>query len=635
MKLLKIYIVLSGLITLLVMNSCSDVLDMSPDGYLTLDDIFQDNDKTGAYLSTCYEYIPEMGGKFHYWSRGIVNWSDEAWDSDSEAGLISGRLYNGNASASNHPILNVSDWCGNGNYWERYWAAIRKCTLFLTRIDGANVTLPADKKRWKAEAHVLRAFYYSELLRWFGTGLPIIREVYSLDEDFSNVQKPSYYETIKFIMEDCDEALKTSDLPWRITTQAEAFRVPKAMAAAIKSRMILYAASPLYNDGQNYWEEAYTINKQLVKSLKDNGYELYSKVNYPDVYKSPEAHLPNDYAALYNEYFTQSMQYSATPADRETIYQNSGGQGAIFDYDGIGINGMKSGTCPSQELVDAYETVEGANAMPVLNLDKPYLDEEKHLQPNYNSNNNTYDPVNPYENRDPRFYGTMYYNGSQRTCYWRVNEVPVCYENYPANKGYRTRIIATYPEEPYTGVALEHRNGTRTGYYERKFLHPNAGADNSIAGAQFKMFRLGEVILNYAEAAAEAGHLADAHSAVNEIRKRVGMPDLPSNLTQKELILRIHNERRIELALEGFRYFDVRRWSGPQENLAKTDRYLTAIIAKREVDSNGDFTHYSYTRQSLRERLCYQNKYLWVPIPANDVNLMEQLTGNKWQNPGW
>lgn len=632
MRLFKIYAIMSGLLAAMTISSCESALDMAPDGYVSLDEIFRDNDKTGAYLNSCYEYIPEMGCRFYYLSRGITVWSDEAWDvaADNDQDLIAGRLYHGIASAVYHPILDRSEEGGNGRYWDRYWAGVRKCAVFLSYIDKANVAQAFDRMRWKAEAYVLRAYYYSELLRWFGTGLPIIREAYGLDADFGKVKRASYYDTVKFVLEDCDAALEITELPWRITTDAEAGRVTRALAEAIKARMIVYAASPLYNEGQDHWEEAYQITKKSFQNLKANGYELYNRINYPAVYAQPTAHFPNDQAAYFNEYFTQNMVYSSNPADRETIYANRSDQGLLYDFDGIGINGMKSGTCPTQELVDAFETTDGE---PVLDLKNPYIDAETHLQPNYNDAS-IYDPANPYENRDPRFYATVYYNGSQRTCFWAVNEDPACHENYPAERGYRTRIIATYPEEPYTGISADNTHGTRTGYYERKFLHPNAGADNGIKGAYVKMFRLGEVILNYAEAAAEAGHLDEARAALKELRARVGMPELPADIGQEELILRVRNERRVELALEGFRYFDVRRWTSPDGNLSKTDRWLTGMAAKR-VEGPGGEVSYTYTRRALRERLCYQNRFLWVPIPAREANNMEAITGDKWQNPGW
>ncbi|WP_423128738.1 RagB/SusD family nutrient uptake outer membrane protein [Gaoshiqia sp. Z1-71] len=632
MKIKNIYVALIALI--LALSSCSEALDMAPDGKLTMDDIFADNDKVGAFLNSCYSNMPVKGTRYFFWSRGPVVWSDEAWDTDAEAEswIMAGRMYNGDASAGSHPITNISADAGNGDYWARYWSAIRNCTLFIGRINNATVTNPADRKRWKAEAHLLRAYYYSELLKWFGPVLPIEREPYDLATDFSLVEKASYYEVVKFIMEDCDVALATDELPWRITIGSEAGRVNKAMAEAIKSKMILFAASPLNNGGNNYWQEAYTINKASLANLRSRGFELYNKVNFPQTYLSDVAFLGPDkdeYTALYNEYFTQNMSYSSTPVDKETLYQSRDGQGNIWNIDGIGSqDGYKSGTCPSQELVDAYETIDGK---PILNLANPYLD-ERHLQPNYNPGNTLYNPQDPYKNRDPRFYASIYYNGSKRKCLWNFAEAPESYENYPAPIGNRTRIIATYVGEPQTGISASVRRATRTGYYERKFLHPNSGNDNPVGGANWKLFRLGEVILNFAEAAAEAGQLAEAEAAVNEIRNRVGMPDLPSSLPKEELILRIRNERRVELAMEENRYFDVRRWSSPTGDLSKTDRWITAA----EIIRNADGT-YTFGRRTVRstERKCYTNKFLWVPMPLNEANRLKAITGQDWQNPGW
>lgn len=620
---------------IMVSLSCEkDVLDVAPDGKISVDDIFADSEKVAAYLNSIYSYIPAKGTRYYFWMRGPVVWSDEAWDTDAEAepSLSSGRVYNGDASAASHPMRNLSLDAGNGFYWDRYWTAIRKATVFISRINNAQVDSENTRKRWKAEAHLLRAYYYSELLRWFGAPLPIEREPYDLSADFSEIEQESYYNIVQFILEDCNTALGIETLPWRITTPAEAGRVNKALAPAIKSRMILYAASPLYNDGQDHWEEAYQVNKIALEKLRGHGYELYDEVHFPQTYLSDVAFIGPDknvHAALYNEYFTNSMEYSANPVDKETIYQSYHGQGNIWNIDGIGAqDGYKSGTCPSQELVDAYGTIDGK---PVLDLQDPYLD-EKHTQPNYNEDNTLYDPSNPYANRDPRFYASIYYNGSKRKALWNFAEVPESYENYPAPMGNRTRIISTYVGEPRTGIHPSRRSATRTGYYERKFLHPNSGNDNPIPGANFKLFRLGEVILNFAEAAAMAGHIEEAITAVNKIRARAGMPPIPVGLSQEELVTRIKHERRVELAMEEHRYFDVRRWTSPGGDLSETDKWITAMEITRHPDGT-----YTYDRRPVREtpRKNYTSKWLRIPIPLDEANRLMSITGENWQRPGW
>lgn len=637
----KIYIVTACVLAFL-MSSCSSVLDQAPDGKLSLEEVFEDNDKTMYYLNTCYSSINGKGCQYYFWSRGPVNWCDDAWDADDLDVDWAGsrKYYDGNASASSHPASYNNGDSGNESVsWSRSFQRIRNCAVFLKYIPTANVNSESDRARWTAEAHVLRAYYYSELLMWYGCALPIVREPYNYDADFSTVQRSSFYDVVQFIIEDCDAAIACDDLPWRITTNSESMRMTKAVAWAIKSRMSLFAASPLYNEGNNYWEEAYTINKAAVQALESNGYALYNKVNQTSVWGSDRAFLPTTESQYFNEYFCNSGAYSIDPADKETIYQlKDGANNDLANVDGIGaILAYKTGTCPSQELVDAFETIDGE---PILNLSKPYNDEQ-HLQPNYNTNNKLYDKNNPYANRDPRFYATVYYNGSKRHCNWALAAGANSFENLGQGKGENDRIIATWDAyqnekgeiidspEPIMGRSLTGRTFTRTGYYQRKFLHPNSGVEMRVNGARHKDYRLAEIYLNFAEAAMEAGHPDEAMTYVNKVRTRAGMPGL-SGLSGDALRQRIHNERRVELALEGNRYFDVRRWHKPDEDLSATDRWITGAHITRMNDGS-----YKYERTILKERQCYTNKWLKLPVPLTEVNNMMAITGEDWQNPGW
>ena len=627
---------------LFAVSSCSDVLDRKPDGKISLEEVFADHDKTMYYLNNCYSSVNVKGCFYFFTNRGPVNWCDDAWDADDvESSYTSpaGLYYNGNATAASFPAANRSGNTENVD-WARSFQRIRNCAVFLQNIPTAKVNSESERSRWTAEAHLLRAYYYSELLMWFGCALPIIREPFTLDADYSTVKRSSFYDVVQFIIEDCDAALACDDLPWRITTDSEAVRMTKAVAWAIKSRMTVFAASPLYNDGNNYWNEAYTVNKAAVQALESNGYALYNKVNQPAVWGSAKAYLPTDASKYFNEYFCNSGAYAADPADKETIYQLKGGANwdlANVDAPGA-IKNYKTGTCPSQELVDAFETIDGE---PVLDLSKPYND-EKHLNPNYNPANKMYDPNNPYANRDPRFYATIYYNGSKRYCNWGTEAKPTSFENAGQKKGTQERVITTWvayqkedgtiveSPEPLMGRSLTGRTLTRTGYFQRKFLHPNSGQDMNVRDARHKDYRLAEIYLNFAEAAMEAGHADEAITYVNKVRTRAGMPGLPAGLSGDALRLRIHNERRVELALEGNRYFDVRRWHKPDEDLSATDQWITGIDITHMKDGT-----YTYKRTIIRERQCYTNKWLKMPIPQTEVNNMMAITGEDWQNPGW
>ncbi|MGN1215586.1 MAG: RagB/SusD family nutrient uptake outer membrane protein, partial [Candidatus Cryptobacteroides sp.] len=280
--------------------SCNKALDQAPDGKISLDEVFADNDKTMYYLNSCYSSIPGKALDYFFWARGPVNWCDDAWDADDldVDWASSARLYKGDGSASNHPFTQYGN--GAGNHWSNYFARIRNCAVFLQNIPTAAVDNETDRSRWTAEAHLLRAYYYMELLLWYGTGLPLVDSPYGLDTDFATVKKASYYETAKFIIADCDAALSCPDLPWRITNGSESLRVTKALAWAIKAKAIVFAASPLYNDGENHWDEAYDICKQAVAALEGQGFKLYTKAERAD-WTGDKAFLPNAAAHAFNE----------------------------------------------------------------------------------------------------------------------------------------------------------------------------------------------------------------------------------------------------------------------------------------------------------------------------------------------
>ncbi len=641
-----IYIVVAAVTLSLCAVSCGKYLDQAPDGKISLEEVWGDYDKTMAYMNTCYSNLPTKSLQYFFWTRGPVNWCDDSWDGDdldvNWAG--SALLYNGNASASSHPVWSVTGTVEN-NYWTKYFKSIRDCAMFIANADPAVVGSSSEYNRWIAEARLLRAYYYSELLMWFGCGLPIIDAPYTYTDDFSEVTRASYYEVVQFIIKECDAAIACAELPWRITSSGEKRRMCKALAWAIKSRMSLFAASPLYNEGNNYWNEAYTINKQALSELESHGFKLYNSLNYAAWQDEQTVCLPNQYAQIYNEYFNNSQVYTESPADMETIFQLTNGAWDVANVDCIGaICGYKTGTCPTQELVDAYETTDG---QPVLDLSKPYND-EYHLDPNYNTANTLYDPNNPYANRDPRFYATIYYTGSKRFCSWGSASAANSFENKGQDAGWRgARTIATWArweqggkihEEPegLMGWALTGRTATRTGYFERKFAHPNSDhLSLTLSGADHKDYRLAEIILNFAEAALEAGHEDEARQATNRVRARVGMPEIPASVTGESLRQRIRNERRVEFALEGNRYFDVRRWSRPDGDLSATDHWVTAAYITCHVDAAGNVTGYTYDRHLIKERQCYTNKYLKVAIPLSEVNNMLAVTGENWQNPGW
>jgi hypothetical protein len=615
------YIFLLPLATCL---SCLDALDRAPSGNLTLEEIYQDPHQVEALLASCYSKLPSKGCWGWIYTNSYVACSDDGWDSgDGVDGYMSRDVYEDRHynPATYHALFNMFAEGGVGNNvpnrgpWQLYFEQIRLCNQFIDNADKMAFNPTNPKEKLVAEAHVLRAFYYMELIKIYGAA-PIFRTTVAWDADYSTLKRNPVSEVADFIVEDCDFALQSGALPWRQLSENEAIRATNALCWALKITARLFAASPLHNteDDASRWTVAYETARDGVAALKANGYRLMqnSEAN-ASVFGSYDAAI---YHQLANTDYADNQWITW---DKETIFQHTivawEGNGWHYNYLGP-LDGMyQVGTCPTQELVDAYETTDG---QPVLDLANPYAD-ERHLSPNYNAANKTYDKANPYANRDPRFTATVLKNND--TIVW--------------NNGKKVVV------EAYVGGAHEVKNEgagqtllkhTRTGYFSKKFVTPGVSSTNQQPrSSPAKIYRLSEMLLNLAEAANEVGETAAAQAAVNEVRARVNMPDITEG-GKEALRLRIRNERRVELALEENRYFDIRRWSRPTDDLAKYQKYLTAMYITK--NSDGTFT---YERKSVRdkERGGWANRELFAPLYIEEASRLQIITGDNWQNPGW
>lgn len=583
--------------------SCNDILDATPDGRVTLDKVFQDPELTAKYLSNCYNNLPKKGFWYFAWTNIPIGVSDEAWDCDDGQGLQAAALYKGMASSNRHPLEEPNDYLWEGLYWTKYWNQIRSINVFLERIATANVESEEIRDRYQAEAKVLRAFFYLQLIKWYGE-LPLLTSEIPLGYDYSKLKKSSFVDCARQIVTDCDEAIASNSLPWRITAQAEALRMTKGVAAAIRSQASLFAASPRNNNGENLWNWAYQVSSESLKMLEEHGYELYTVCHNPDLYIN-----------AYEEYFVEDADLSATPRDKETIYQAYKRAATHNVIRGLPIQGgfYMAGDVPTQELVDSYDVLSTGKS--ILNLAHPYLDDTK-LKPNYNPGSG-YDPQNPYQDRDPRFKATVHYNGSK---VW-VNGVMQDVQTFVGGSSTIDAVL---------------RFCTRTGYYSRKYMHPHSGPSVPAGDGNWKYYRLGEIYLNVAEAAAESGKLDEAMRCVNIIRHRAGFSkDVDVKATSKEeAVLLVRHERRVELAYEEHRFFDTRRWCTPDED-NECEKYATGM---RITKSGNNLT---YTRilvgtdGSSPSKMTYERKYHYLPIPLDEVVKLESQTGEKWQNYGW
>ena len=451
--------------------------------------------------------------------------------------------------------------------------------MFLQNIDAAVVTTASDKARWKAEAKILRAFYYWDLIMRYGA-MPVVDKPFSLTTDFAALSRPTFDSCIQFIVKDCNEAIAEPALPYRITTsEPDRARFTKAVAYALKSEAMLFGASPLWNtsNDKTKWQAAATASQDAITNLTtSSNYGLF-----PD----------------YATYFITTPDLVPNPIDNETILEIKR-NGNISQWQFLSgapsVRAFKAGVSPSQELVDAYEMVDGT--IPITG----YNDAD-HLNPVINPASG-YTDGDPYTNRDPRFYATVFYNGG---LYGNINGGTYNLQSYVGGKD---------------GLLATDRHFTHNGYYIHKYVNGNL-TDGQTSGARFKKWRMAELYLNLAEAENEAnGPTTIATTAVNKVRARVKMPPLAA-LSQDQLRERIRNERRVELSFEETRFWDVRRW----KILDKTDKLTTGM----KWVKNG--TALTNTRVVVDRRSSWDTKFLIWPIPLSEISVLPKFN----QNPGW
>lgn len=583
MKKIILYLVILGVCT----TGCNkDPLDVTPDGRITLSDVFKDEKRTEAYLNTVYASIPTYFYSYEFFSF-LAGCSDEAVDGDEVRGAP--KIASSWNAGALTPSLNPLEAGGQGAgmlHYNTFWKGIRDANVFLANIDEAAVPNQSNKSRFKAEAQLLRAFYYWELIKQYGP-MPIVDKPFDPAFDYGSLVRPSFQENIDFIVKDCDDAIANPNLPIRITLEGQRGRFSKAVAHAIKSEALLYNASPLWNAGNDAakWQVAAAASKTALEVLTAGG----------------EYALADDYG----DYFINTSDINTSPRDRETIFERPGGQlgnnlavvNGFPSFPGL----VKVGTCPSQELVDTYDMQ--ATGQPAIT---GYHDAE-HLQPVVNLSSG-YDPDHPYVGRDPRFYATVWYNGAQ---YDNIGGTIHTMETFV---GGADRVRRDPPN----------RSFTPTGYYLRKFLNPQLVA-LQIEDARWKKYRLAEIYLNYAEAENEVnGPTSDVYEAIRVVRNRAQMPALPGGLSQDEMRERIRRERRVELAIEEHRFWDVRRW----KILDQTDKLVTGVEMTKNPDNS-----FSYERFVSSRRSAWQEKYLIFPIPVADASIIPDFSLN--QNPGW
>ncbi|KAA6340563.1 RagB/SusD family nutrient uptake outer membrane protein [termite gut metagenome] len=505
----KVFYIIYYVLAILFLPACNDVLDMKPLDKLSEEDVWKDQALIQLYVNTTYRALPSG-----FQGDILTSASDEAYcihNSGSYRLILRGEL----------SPDNVSDLAWTLNYWKTAYSRLREINIFFSKINDVPVE-ESFRKASIGEMTFLRAFIYANLLARYG-GFPIITNVFGLNEDYS-VRRNSYDECVKYIVDELNSAIPL--LPDK-QPDSQLGRASADACRALKSRVLLYAASPLVNtsNDKSKWQAAADAAKEL---LNTNRYALES--DYQQTFLKD------------NNEIILACSYSQANATDFHLYQGRNGS-----------NGWGAEN-PTQGLVDAFET---------LNGEQPYLD---------NGSVNLasgYDPNHPYDNRDPRLSAAILYDGSV----WAGRETET----------YRGGLDS--PES-----SIQSWNASMTGYYLKKFLHeeiPPTGG-NIHPTSPWIFFRYGEILLNYAEAMFELGDENTAREYLNIIRSResVQMPLIPISVTGDALRKKIYNERRIELVFEGHRFFDVRRWKIAMET-ENVDMKGVNIL----IDENGIKTY--------------------------------------------
>lgn len=546
-----------GIVCTVALVGCTDKMDYHEYTNYGKEYVFSDFGRTAAFVNNIYSYLDyDLLG-----TTSLASACDEAEMALNYSNVLD--YTNGNWTALNPK----SQW--------NYYTPIRAANYFLENglnLEFSDLILNQDYEaqmkrygRYQYEVRLLRAYYYFLLVRAYGD-VPFTTKVLT-EAEANSLERTPASQVFDFIISECDVVAPQLSVDYSKLdndaaggTNPEAGRVTRGAALALKARASLYCASKLFNDSENrdLYKRAATASLDVINYCGENNITLgkYTDLWGADNWKASE------------------MIFVRRVGDTDDPERTN------FP---IGMENAKSGNCPTQTLVDAYEMKNGG-------------------EPNQKD---------PYTGRDPRFAMTIAVNGDK-------------WPNTNPN-----------PLEIYTGGrdAAPVPYATPTGYYVKKYVDgaTDISASTSSGGKRHSWitFRLGEFLLNYAEATFKYFGSADikdaeltmtAREAVNKVRKRTGvdMPDFPEGMSSSDFWSRYKNERMVELAFEGHRFWDVRRWK--EGGFTSIGRML---ITKNSDDS------FTYTRSI--KALVWDDKMYFYPIPDSEIRKNPNLK----QNPGW
>lgn len=578
---IKYYLILSVTLLLGIFNSCMD-LDYNEVRINDEEWVFENYEQVDRLLSNVYAHIRhDMGFVGGLDGAMLSSASDESDYSQSLSPIH--RYYNGAwGSINSFP-----------DTWNNSYQAIYNANDLLEKMDKVYATLEeyryntsgatsyenlrARFELFPYQLRFLRAYFHFELAKTYGD-IPLITRTLLPDEANSLTRTP-VQTVFQFIVDECDAIVEKLPITYANEPLSEFGRVNRATVLALKARTLLYAASPLHNPANpnEAWRRAAEASKELIDYAPIWGITLSA------------------YNTLWgaNNHFSNPEIFFIRRISQSNNFE-------IYNYP-IGNENAMGGNCPTQNLVDAYEYSLNA-PVPLQGKTWPQVEKEGIL------------PDNPYNNLDPRLRFTIARNG----------------ETWPSVSPYNLNPLETF----YGGRNGQPQpNATKTGYYLKKYVDGTRNITSANPNASYHswiIYRLGEFYLNYAEAmfnymdrdATAKGHgILDmsANDAVNVLRNRsdIKMPLFSQETNGDEWEERYMRERMVELAFEGHRFWDVRRWE-------KGSDFFTEIKTIN-VESNG-----TVTRGQSLNRLWNERNNLY-PIPFEELMKAPNLT----QNPGW
>jgi hypothetical protein len=629
-KFIKITILLSCLAFPFSCNT--DYLDTKPTGQAPADVTWQNGPLAQAFIFGVYSYLGYGG----FEEQALAAYTDEAMFTHSGRNINT--FTEGTESASNLA------WMSDTYSWDKMFKAIRAANTAINNLPSSTFT-DINKDMLLGEAYFLRAYYYHQLLRFYG-GFPIIDKLYGLNEDYT-IARNTFEECVNFIVADLDKSAQLLD-----GKSMDAGRASKIAAMALKSRVLLYAASDL-RDIPTAAAKSSVIssfsNKELIGYTTGNrnarwqdakvaaGAVLFAASGYKLNLSAPvsAAEGKANYTAI-------AMGGGSATSDKaaavELIFQRTASSayktednwplGGLHYGINNGPNGYHNwaGNTPIQQLVDDYEMMDGTKfdwSDPTLASD-PY----------------GIDPAS--KKRDPRFYASILYDGApwkpRPTDVAAIDPVNQVQTGYYEGKDSKTNEIITINGVDTRESAIENWNGSRTHYYTRKFIDPDPAVIDNQSGFQlvpWPFIRYTEVVLNYVEACIELGLEGEAKAWLNKIRFRAGMPAITDAGTA--LRDRYRNERRVELVYEEHRYHDARRWMIAPTTLGRGIKVMRVDAklkpgASPKVPYVNDRATYNYTYKTQddtsNETRKWDDKMYFRPISRTEINKNSKLINN-------